>query len=92
MKIHLNSILATAIQNNNNIQLEYTNKVNNVEHVLIWSNNIYTIKYNNIEKIKKEIDEFIENHHDYFIKMMINDLTYDLQNYSYIIHTPWSTK
>ena len=76
------------INNNYDILLLESNQINYDDQTIIWNEKeIYYIKNIKIEFILKEIKDFVNKNKKSFVKLLINDLTNNVD--SMIINTPW---
>ena len=76
------------IDNNYDILLLHSNQINYNEQRIIWDEKeIYYIKNIKIEYILKEIKDYVVKNKKTFIKLIINDLSNNVDGM--VINTPW---
>ena len=79
--------IESGIQDNCEIILEYSDKIDYIYQKILWNNQSYYIKNIKMEHILKEIKEFTSNHKKDFVKITINNMSKNIGGY--FINIPW---
>ena len=79
--------IESAIHDNCEITLEYSDKIDYIYQKILWNNQSYYIKNIKMDHILREIKDFNSNHKKDFVKVTINNMSKNIG--SYFINIPW---
>jgi len=87
MNDFLTDKITKAIENNNDLILEASLKLDYTNQRIIWDKNKYYIKNIKVEHITKEIKEYINQKKKNFIRLSINNMSKNIE--WFFINLPW---
>ena len=79
--------ISKAIENNNDLILESSLKLDYTNQKIIWDNSKYYIKNIKIDHIIKEIKEYVNQKKKNFIRLSINNMSKNID--WFFVNLPW---